>query len=222
MERWQELFAETVFRRSADTAHDLKTPLNIGVLNLELLRMRLRKLEAPAEGDSKLESHVLAIDTELRRLATIFDAFFVFSVPPRGDEPPEMVDVSPLFVEAGAREGAGVAVDTPAVIFAHPSRIETLGKLFFEGTSRLIDLPAARISFSVAEERMMLGVEGALTSQDDELAKVFKFYYTDASGAPDLSLAISRLIAETYGGGVTAENQNGIAVIELILPIGDR
>ena len=34
MEPWLEKFARANFLRSADTAHDLKTPLNIAVLNL--------------------------------------------------------------------------------------------------------------------------------------------------------------------------------------------
>jgi len=42
MEPWLESFARAIFARSS--AHDLKTPLNVAVLNLELLRMRLRKL----------------------------------------------------------------------------------------------------------------------------------------------------------------------------------
>ncbi|HUF18639.1 MAG TPA: hypothetical protein VMS12_11415 [Thermoanaerobaculia bacterium] len=222
MERWQELFAETVFHRSADTAHDLKTPLNIGVLNLELLRMRLRKLDASSEGDSRIETHAAAIDTELRRLATIFDVFFVYSVPPRGDEELERLDVAEALMEAGTREGAVLEPGIAAMVLAHPSRIEMLSSLFFEGASRLVELSMARISYSVADGRMMLRIEGALRSKNAELAKVFKFYYTDPSGAPDLCLATSRLIAETYGGEITAEQENEIAVIELILPIEER
>ena len=51
MERWLEHFALASFRRSADTAHDLKTPLNVAVLNLELLRMRIRKLAGDVEDE---------------------------------------------------------------------------------------------------------------------------------------------------------------------------
>ena len=40
MDPWLEHLARANFRRSADTAHDLKTPLNVAVLNLELVRMR--------------------------------------------------------------------------------------------------------------------------------------------------------------------------------------
>ena len=60
MERWLEFFARTNFERSGDTAHDLKTPLNVAVLNLELLRMRLAKL-LEGKDDAKIEGYTSAI-----------------------------------------------------------------------------------------------------------------------------------------------------------------
>src|SRR5438309_2002884 len=70
MEPWLEKFARANFLRSADTAHDLKTPLNIAVLNLELLRMRIAKI-SEASGDEKIAGHAAAIESELRRMARI-------------------------------------------------------------------------------------------------------------------------------------------------------
>ena len=67
MESWLESFATTNFRRSSDTAHDLKTPLNVAVLNLELLRMRVSKL-AGGE-DEKVNAYAKSIELELRRMA---------------------------------------------------------------------------------------------------------------------------------------------------------
>ena len=61
MEPWLENFARANFQRSADTAHDLKTPLNVAVLNLELLRMRVRKIGG--EEDEKLGEYMRAIDS---------------------------------------------------------------------------------------------------------------------------------------------------------------
>jgi len=79
MDRWLEPFAQTAFRRSADTAHDLKTPLNVAILNLELLKMRLAKLvQSP---DDKIGAYAASIEVELRRMARIFDAFFLLSAP---------------------------------------------------------------------------------------------------------------------------------------------
>ena len=85
MELWLENFARANFQRSADTAHDLKTPLNVAVLSLELLRMRLRKIGG--EDDEKVVAYAHAIETELRRLGRIFDAFFLLSTPPKNEAP---------------------------------------------------------------------------------------------------------------------------------------
>src|SRR6185503_10952112 len=98
MDKWLETFARTNFLRSGDTAHDLKTPLNVAVLNLELLRMRLRKLSETSE-DAKLLEYTSAIEMELRRMARIFDTFFLLSTPPKGEEAPAPVDFATFCVD---------------------------------------------------------------------------------------------------------------------------
>ena len=75
MDSWLDHFAHTAFRRSSDTAHDLKTPLNVAVLNVELLRMRLAKIAGAAADDEKILAYTRSIETELRRMARIFDTF---------------------------------------------------------------------------------------------------------------------------------------------------
>src|SRR6266487_776717 len=107
MERWLESFARTNFLRSGDTAHDLKTPLNVAVLNLELLRIRIRKLMDGSD-DTKVQEHTAAIETELRRMARIFDTFFVLSTPPKGDGAPVSIDATAICVEAA--RNAGIAL----------------------------------------------------------------------------------------------------------------
>jgi signal transduction histidine kinase len=126
MEGWLELFAQTALRRAADTAHDLKTPLNVAVLNLELLKMRLAKLvEAP---DDKITGYAASIETELRRMARIFDAFFLLSAPPKEEAEPQPVDIAAL-----AGDGGG-----PAWVMAHESRIREALRLFSDGAARVL------------------------------------------------------------------------------------
>src|SRR5215470_7481126 len=94
MDPWLEPFADTALRRAADTAHDLKTPLNVAILNLELLKMRLAKLvQSP---DEKITAYAASIETELRRMARIFDTFFLLSAPPKNEDAPRPVDVAAL------------------------------------------------------------------------------------------------------------------------------
>jgi nitrogen fixation/metabolism regulation signal transduction histidine kinase len=210
MEHWLEQFARANFRRSADTAHDLKTPLNVAVLNLELVRMRLRKL---GQGDDeKLQSYARAVETELRRLGNIFDAFFLLSTPPKSDDAPAPVDVAAIC------SGYGVANDGQALVTAHETRIREAVKLFFEGASKALAGDDRRSSRD--DGRYTVTVTGTPAAEDFEPTRIFKFYYTDPQGNPDLSLAVARLIAETYGGELYAAEESGKVSLRLSFPLG--
>lgn len=218
MEHWLETFARANFLRSADTAHDLKTPLNVAVLNLELLRMRLRKLGV--EDDAKIAGHTRAIETELRRMGRIFDSFFLLSTPPKADEPPVTVDIAPIVADAATDELVFEA-HGPAMVLGHESRIRQACKLFFEGAARFFDTRTAAVTRE--GESYTVSVTGRPRQQETEPSRIFKFYYSDADGNPDLSLAVARLIAETYGGELNAVDEDRDKVsLRLSFPLGAR
>lgn len=216
MEPWLERFAEVNFLRSADTAHDLKTPLNVAVLNLELLRMRLTKL-AEANGDEKITAYAAAIETELRRMARIYDAFFLLSTPPKGEGEPGLIDVTPILNEA-----LGTDYARPAMVLTHPSRIRQVAKLFFDGGSKILDEKNRAITIELSGKDLNVLMSGRVVDSEIELTKIFKFYYTDPAGNPDLSLATARLIAETYGGVLDATRERDTVTVRLTLPLGDQ
>src|SRR5205823_11900269 len=135
MEPWLEAFARANFLRSADTAHDLKTPLNVAVLNLELLRMRIAKLGGAAN-DEKVAAYTAAIEIELRRMARIFDAFFLLSTPPKNEEEPKLLDLSGISNDV--MSGFDLAVRGRANVRAHESRIRQALKLFMQGASKIL------------------------------------------------------------------------------------
>ena len=221
MEPWLERFARANFTRSADTAHDLKTPLNVAVLNLELLRMRVAKL-AEATGDEKITAYAAAIEMELRRMARIFDAFFLMSTPPKGDEKPAAFDLIPLVAEAARAAELEVPEASSASVLAHESRIRQALKLFFEGAARFLDAGSRTVALERSNEHVDLMMSGRVSGSEFELSKVFKFYYTDPAGNPDLSLATARLIVETYGGQLNATQERDTVTMRLSLPLGDR
>ena len=217
MESWLEHFARANFRRSADTAHDLKTPLNVAVLNLELLRMRLRKI-ADDTPDDKISDYTRAIEVELRRLGRIFDAFFLLSTPPQGDGDPSPVGMAPLVSEAAAAVSVALSANSPAVVFAHEVRIRQALKLFFESAAKLFT--EVNGTASVQDGRYVVTIEGKPVSADFEPTKIFKFYYTDPDGNPDLALAVARLITETYGGEINAVENSDKVSLRLSFPLG--
>jgi nitrogen fixation/metabolism regulation signal transduction histidine kinase len=220
MERWLEFFARTNFERSGDTAHDLKTPLNVAVLNLELLRMRIAKLLAEKD-DAKIEGYTNAIETELRRMARIFDTFFLLSTPPRGEEPPGNVDLAPLCRDAASMAGYRIDIHTPALTRAHESRIRQALQMFFEGITNVLKADTREVAVERSERRLHLTVSGQPQADSFELTKIFKFYYTDADGKPDLALAATRLIVETYGGELKATQERDKVSIRLSFPLGE-
>jgi nitrogen fixation/metabolism regulation signal transduction histidine kinase len=217
MESWLDHFASTNFRRSSDTAHDLKTPLNVAVLNLELLRMRVAKVTGGE--DEKVNGYAKAIESELRRMARIFDTFFVLSTPPKDDEEPIEIDLCPLCSEAatGAKYELAEAEDS-FKIRGHDTRIRQALKMFFEGTSRVLDTTGRSASVERIAGRFTLSVTGKPSSPDFEITKIFKFYHTDSAGNADLSLAAARLIAETYGGELNALEERDKVSISLSFP----
>jgi len=221
MEPWLEKFARANFLRSADTAHDLKTPLNVAVLNLELLRMRVAKL-AESSGDEKIAIYAAAIETELRRMARIFDVFFLLSTPPKGEGEPPLVDVAPLCAEAASAADKEFQISTPTFVRAHESRIRQALKMFFEGASKVFKADGCTIAIERSNERLHLLMSGRVAESDFELTKIFKFYYTDPAGNPDLSLAAARLIAETYGGELNATQERDKVILRFSLPLEDQ
>ncbi|HKO57696.1 MAG TPA: histidine kinase dimerization/phospho-acceptor domain-containing protein [Thermoanaerobaculia bacterium] len=221
MDRWLQLFARTNLVRSADTAHDLKTPLNVAVLNLELLRMRIRKLLA--KDDEKLMAYASAIELELRRMAHIFDSFFLLSTPPKGEGAPSPVDLPPLCAEVADEAGYVLSLDDqPFLTVGHAARIRQALKLFFEGTASVLAPDGRRLRSSRDERHFHLIVSGRPQAEDFEQTKIFKFYYTDPNGNPDLSLATARLIAETYGGELIATQESDKVSLRISFPLGEE
>jgi nitrogen fixation/metabolism regulation signal transduction histidine kinase len=220
MEKWLDFFARANFRRSADTAHDLKTPLNVAVLNLELLRMRLAKITG-VSNDEKITAYTAAIENELRRLARIFDTFFVLSTPPKDDETRAELDIAAIAREMAATSGYRLNVGGRAMVWAHESRMRQAMKLFFEGASRNLPEAERTAAVEIDGERFSVSISARAELEDFDLSKVFKFYYSDVTGQPDLSLASARLIAETYGGELSELQERDKVILRLSFPLGD-
>ncbi len=217
MDFWLENFARANFRRGADTAHDLKTPLNVAVLNLELLRMRLRKVAD--DEDEKIAGYMSAIEVELRRMGRIFDAFFLMSTPP-SDGDPTAIDLAAIVADVAASLSVELIVNGPAMVIAHEPRIRQAVTLFFEGAAKLFAGGAALADVERDAGLFAITFVGRPVVSDFEPTRIFKFYYTDPDGNPDLSLAVARLITETYGGEIDAFEDRDKVSLRLCFPLG--
>lgn len=213
MDRWLQTYAEAIFSRSADVNHDLKTPLNVSVLNLELLKMRLAKLAPEAGKDEKIREYARTIETELRRMARVFDAVLHESVPPKGRRAPVLVDLAPKFSRYYGKEPG-----ESCPVRMHEERASEMVRMIAEGASKIFGgTPVVTVDTS-REGRLAIRLHGEPSEDLIEFDKLFKFYYTDAAGNPEISLATARLIAESYGGTLTASRTEKEITLELAIP----
>lgn len=211
-----ERLARAVLTRSPDVAHDLKTPLNILVLHIELLQMRLRKLAPEAAADEKVLEHCQSLERESRRVAAIMDAYLAIARMPveSGAEP---VDASPLLIEPLREQSFEVPDLPPCRIGAYRSRLEKVGTLIAEGLASIIVCAEARVECSVEKGKLRIRAEGPLCDETAEVGKLFKFYYTNPSGEPNTALASARLLLETMGGTIEMVHEDGSVRFEIEL-----
>lgn len=221
MESWLEPFLDSASRRSAEVAHDLKTPLNIAVLNLELARLKLRRI-TEVEDDEPISAYLRSVEGELRRIARIFDAYFVYSVPPAERPKPDLVNPDEVVEGIFVRGGFGYSGTSGIRVRIHQDRLQVLSQNLYDGIRALLVPETVSAAVSSGEGRWLLSVTGRMRREDEELSKVFKFYYTDVSGSPELGLATARLISETYGGSLNAAASEGGLTVTLALPAGDE
>ena len=102
-------------------------------------------------------------------------------------------------------------------MIGHEARIRQAYKLYFEGALKA--LGTTSVEADLSDARYTVTLAGNPGDPDFELTKLFKFYYTDAEGNPDLSLAVARLITETYGGELDSAMERDKVVLRLTLPL---
>ena len=194
----------------------------MAVLNLELLRMRLRKIVGE-DDDEKIADYTRAIETELRRLGHIFDAFFLLSTPPKNDE---RAGRRRRRADRGRRRRrpASIELDADERLPSWPRGENPAGVqavLRGRGEAASATRPAAPPSLATTRrsQSRVTGQPGRGRLRADENIQVLLHR---PEGNPDLSLAVARLIAETYGGELDAAEDRDKVSLRLSFPLGDE
>lgn len=202
-------YLATLRARSKDVAHDLKTPLNILVLNLELLKVRLRKLDA----DPKRSEHLSSIDRETRRIGRIVDAFFdLFAIDPDGE-----TSVATLLANQLAEKGVDVPPLPDISIPISEENLTVLADLLGRGIFALFEREGLRIE-STSDDTSIRLLFSAEPVEGVEIGKALKFYYTDRAGESSVELASARILIELLGGGLELNDDPSNLQLSLIVP----
>lgn len=195
--------------RSKDVAHDIKTPINIAVLNLELLRMSL--LRDPDPDQKRLEQCASA-ERELRRIAQIMDALISVLNVEHGDA---KTSVSPMISEVARELGISLKVSGDLEVRIPEGVLRKLAENVLTGAADALD--DAEATLEAEKEQFRLTIRGN-PRDSAEIGKIFKFYYTDASEKPRLELATARLMAEAFGGSLKMEQDEDETAFILEMP----
>lgn len=211
-----EKLARAILRRSPDLAHDIKTPLNIVALNVELLRMRLRGLASELEDDARVQEHCRSIDRETRRIAAIADAFLSIARLPE-DVELERRNAAESLIDALRSESFNVSGAHACEVTVYSTRLEKTAKNLSRGIASVIEPQRASVDCDVLDDRLTISIEGPCRDETAEFGKLFKFYYTDPSGEPNLMLASARLLLESMGGSIDMQISEGIVQFRIEL-----
>lgn len=209
MSRPPQSWDTTIRTRSKDVAHDIKTPINIAVLNLELLRMSL--LRDPDPDQKRLEQCASA-ERELRRIAQIMDALISVLNVEHGDA---KTSVSPMISEVARELGISLKVSGDLEVRITEGVLRKLAENTLSGAADALD--DAEATLEAEKEQFRLTIRGN-PRDSAEIGKIFKFYYTDASEKPRLELATARLIAEAFGGSLKMEQDEDETAFILEMP----
>lgn len=206
----------------ADASHEIRTPLASIRTNIEVLS----QTDGMAPGDrQELMRDVVAQLEEL----TVLVADLVELA--RGNEPnprPEDVrldEVVQRVVGVAGRRYPAVRFDAalePTLVEGVPSRLERAVTNLLDNAAKW-SLPGGSVEVRLAGGDLMVRDHGPGIDQAD-LPFIFDRFYrsTSARGLPGsgLGLAIVRQVAESHGGGVTAESaEGGGARFHLRLPV---
>ena len=130
-----------------------------------------------------------------------FDTFFVLTVPPENKNPP-LLSMSPrsrgrYSTRAGVTVTAGGT--SPTCESRHRGKIREMLETLIRSARKLFG-KSLRAGIASGEGVVRLSLEGNRPGPNFEPSKLFKFYYSDLTGTPDVGFAAARIIAETYAG----------------------
>ena len=211
--------------------HEIKTPLNVLYINLQLLKRRAREhMPTDPDADSEITGLISVIDREVLRISSYLDEFvhyarFPASRPRHADANRIVREVMDMFSqkaeEADVRIKARLDTRLPALLLDERKVAQALINLFANALDAMPEGGALSVATREEDQCGLIEVSDTGTgipAEDQE--RIFTPFFTRKETGLGFGLAIVQRIAEDHGGSVSCVSQPGQgSTFTLRLPI---
>jgi PAS domain S-box-containing protein len=216
-EIWQVEKMSALGRLAASVAHEVGNPLGAIDIQLQLLGEDIAAIDG--ELAEKVNRRVQIARAEMRRLGGIVQNFLRFSRPPalhlKQISPNDLLRHIFALVEPEARE-RGIALlleldeNLPAIEVDENQLSQALLNLLINAFQAAPPDSRIRLRSRRAEEEIVLEIEdNGHGIPEEDLERIFEFYYTTKDEGTGLGLSIAQRIVHQHGGALTIESDPG-------------
>jgi len=216
-EIWQVEKMSALGRLAASVAHEVGNPLGAIDIQLQLLQEDIAAIDG--ELAEKVNRRVQIARLEMRRLDGIVQNFLRFSRPPalhlKQVSPNDLLRHIFALVEPEAREhGIDLILDPaeplPAIEVDENQLSQALLNLLINAFQAVPDGSRILLRSRLQEDEVVLEIHdnGHGIPQED-LERIFEFYYTTKDEGTGLGLSIAQRIVHQHGGTLTLESEAG-------------
>ena len=212
-------------------AHEIRNPLNAAVLQLNLLRRQVDKLEADAVTRDALHKRAQIVGDEIGRLNRLLTEFLELARPRGIAREPVHVgklvdDVLDLELDSAKERGItvrrGIAQDGCVAIGDREKLKQVIINLVVNAIEAMKTGGVLSASVTHAADRVLIRLEDTGPGIEPELLpNVFDPFFTTKEAGTGLGLSIVRKIVDQHGGEVTIESERGKGTrVEVSIPTG--
>jgi signal transduction histidine kinase len=204
-------------------AHQIRTPLNVMTLQLELLRQDL-------EGGRNGQPRIARVSQEIARLAKAIDALMRFMRPEQLKH--EDLAVNELLLEVGSQvTKPNVRVEyqldpnLPMIKADHDLLTEALRNVINNGVEAMPQGGVMTLSTGPCNggEMVQIGIgDCGVGIKAEDLERIFNLYFTTKESGSGLGLTLALRAIDLHGGSVAVESQPGAGTtFKIQLPTGN-
>jgi signal transduction histidine kinase len=212
--------------------HDLKTPLQAMVMNLELLKESLAGTRESTDAATRARQtrYMDVLRDEVSRLDRQLRALLVHTVPTK--EPQQVIDVCDLLRELVMLIGPQakqqrVAVETtlpdePVPFTGHRDRLkQALLNIAINALEVMPDGGRLAVHLENGDGQIRISLHDSGPGISPELqSQIYKMHFTTKSGGTGIGLYVARSVVESHGGEIQVETAAGRGTcFQIYLPL---